>query len=49
MNWLSLEDTWDGLARASEVRWCGNVLKGDDNDVSRKALDSEVMGRRGRR
>ena len=36
---LGLKDTLDGLARASEVRWYGHVL--------RRALDFKVARRRG--
>ena len=40
MSLLGLKDTLAGLARTSEVRWYGHVL--------RSALDFEVAGRRGR-
>ena len=45
---LGLKDTLDGLARASGVRWYGHVLRRDNGDVLRRALDYEVAGRRGR-
>ena len=48
MNLLVLKKILDGLARASGVRWYGHVLK-RDSDVLRRALDFEVVGRRGRR
>ena len=48
MSLLGLKDTFDGLARASGVRWCGNVLRRDNDDALRRALDFEVAGRRGR-
>ena len=38
----------DGLARASGVRWYGHVLRRDNGDVLRRALEFEVVGRRGR-
>ena len=40
MSLLGLKDTLDGLAGATGVRWYGRVL--------RRALDFEVVGRRGR-
>ena len=48
MSLLGLKDTLDGLARASGVQWYGHVLRRDDGDVLRRALDFEVAGRRGR-
>ena len=48
MSLLGLKDTLDELARASGVRWYGHVLKRDNGDVFRRALDFEVAGRRGR-
>ena len=52
---LGLKDTLDGLARVSGVRWYGhvlrrdngNVLRRDNGNVLRRALDFEVVGRRG--
>ena len=41
INVLGLEETADGLAKANEVRWCGQVLK-DDDSVLRMALGLEV-------
>ena len=48
MSLLSLKDTLDGLARVSGIRWYGNVLRRDNSDVLKRALDFEVVGRRGR-
>ena len=56
MSLLVLKDTLDGLARASEMRWYGHVLRRDNGDVLRKdngdvlrgALAFEVAGKRGR-
>ena len=48
MSLLGLKNTLDGLARASGMRWYGNVLKRDNGDVLRRALKFEVAGRRGR-
>ena len=31
------------------MQWLGHVLKTDNGDISRRALDFEVVGRRGRR
>ena len=38
----------DGVARASGVRWYGHVLKRDNDDILRRALDFEVAKTRGR-
>ena len=48
MSMLGLKDTLDGPARASGVQWYGHVLKRDNGNVLRRALDFEVAGRRGR-
>ena len=48
MSLLGLTNTLDGLARASGVQWYGHVLRRDNGDVLRKALDFEVAERRGR-
>ena len=45
---LKLKDTLDGVARASGVRWYGHVLRRDNDDVLRRALDFEVAKTRGR-
>ena len=47
MSLLSLKDTLNGLARATEVRWFGHDLRRDNGDVLRRALDFEVAGKRG--
>ena len=47
MRLLDLKDTLDGLARASGVQWYGHVLKRDNGNVLRRALDFEVAGRKG--
>ena len=36
----------DELATANEVRWCGHVLRRDDDSVLRVALDLEVNDKR---
>ena len=38
MSLLGLKDTLDGLAKASEVRWYGHVLRRDNGDVLRKRI-----------
>ena len=43
-----LKDTLHRLARAGGVQWYGHVLRRNNGDVLRKALDFEVAGRRGR-
>ena len=43
---LGLKNTLDGLARATGVRWYGHVLRRDNDNVLRRALDFEVAGRR---
>ena len=48
MSLLGVKNTLNGLARASGVRWYGHVLRMDNGDVLRRALDFEVVGRRGR-
>ena len=47
MSLLGLRDTSDGLAKASGVRWYEPVLRRDNGDVLRRALDFEVARRRG--
>ena len=49
-----LKDLWgfkkalNRVAKANEVRWCGQVFKRENSDVLRRALDFEVVGRRER-
>ena len=45
---LGLKETVDGLATANGIRWCGHVLRKDDDSVLRVALDLEVSGKRKR-
>ena len=47
MSLLGLKDSLDGLASPSRVQWYGHVLRRNDGDVLRRALDFEVAGRRG--
>ena len=48
MSLIGLKNTLDELAKASEVRWYGHVLRRDNGDVLRRAFDFEMAGRRGR-
>ena len=47
MSLLGLKDTSNGLARATGERWYGHVLRRDNDDVLRRALDFEVAERSG--
>ena len=47
MSLQGLKDTLDGLAKTSGVRWYGHVLRRDSRDVLRRALNFEVVRRRG--
>ena len=46
MDMLGLKETIDRLATANGVRWYGYVLRRDDDNVLRVALDLEVCGNR---
>ena len=46
MSLLSLKNTLDGLSRASGVQWYGHVLRRDNGDVLRKALNFKVVEKR---
>ena len=48
MDFLGLEETVDEPAKANGVRWYEYALTRDNDDVLRRALDFEVIGRRGR-
>ena len=48
MDMLGLKETIDRLATANGVRRCGHVLRKDDDNVLRVALDLEVSGKRKR-
>ena len=43
---LGLNETIDQLAMANSVRWYGHVLRREDGDVLRRALDFEVEDQR---
>ena len=42
-----IKDTLDGLARESGVRWYGHVLRRDNGDVLRRALDFDLKWQEG--
>jgi len=48
MDMLGLNETLDKMAIASRVRWFGHVLRRDESDVLREALQFKMDGRRGR-
>ena len=41
-----LSETIDLFAMANSVRWYGHVLRRDDGNVLRRALDFEIEGQR---
>ena len=43
-----MEETLDKLAKANGMRWYGQVLRRDSDEVLRRALDFEVVRRRKR-
>ena len=47
MSLLGLQDTLNGLARASGVQWYRHVMRRNNGDVLSRALDFEVVGKRG--
>ena len=48
MEMLGLKETLDRMAKANGARWCGHVVKRDDNDILKKAMMLEVNGQRKR-
>ena len=50
MEMLGLKKTLDRMAKANEVRWYGNMIRRDDDNIMKKAMIMEVNGkqRRGR-
>ena len=46
MELLGLEETLDRLAKANGMRWYGHVLRRDSDDVLKRTLGFEVVGRR---
>ena len=45
---ITAEETAEGLARANGVWWLGHILRRDEDNVLRKALDLIVEGQRGK-
>ena len=45
---LGLKEIMDRLATANGVRWCGHVLRRDDDSALRVGLNLEVSGKRKR-
>ena len=48
MEMLGLVESLEMIAKANAVRWYGHVLRREDGNILRKALDLEVMGKRRR-
>ena len=48
MDLLGLKETIEGLARANGVRWYGHVLRREEGNALRRALDFNMDGRRKR-
>ena len=48
MDMLGIKESLDGIAKASSMRWCGHVLRKEEENVIVKALNFEVSGSRGR-
>ena len=48
MEMLGLKETVVQMAKANGIRWYGHVLRRDDGQVLRKALEFEVKGKRKR-
>ena len=38
MEMLGLKETLDGMAKANGVRWYGHVIRGEDNNILKKAM-----------
>ena len=48
MEMLSMKETLDRMAKASEVRWYGHVIRRDDDNMLKKAMMKDVSGKRKR-
>ena len=46
MEMLVLKETLDRMAKANGVRWCGHVVRRDDDNILKKAMMLEVNGKR---
>ena len=49
MDMLGIKESLHGMAKASNMRWYGHVLRKEDVNVIVKALKFEGSGNRGRR
>ena len=45
---LGLKETWDRMVKTNGVRWYGHVIRGDDDNILKKAMMMEVNGKRKR-
>ena len=48
MEMLGLKEALDRMAKANVVRWCGHVIRRNDNNALKKAMMLEVNGKRKR-
>ena len=48
MEMLGLKKTLDRMAKANGVRWCGHVIRREDDNMLKKAMMMEVNGQRKR-
>ena len=46
MEMLGLKKTLDRMAKANRVRWYGDVIRRDDDNILKKAMMLEVSGQR---
>ena len=44
MEMLALKETLDKMAKANGVRWCGHVIRRDDDNILKKAMMMKVNG-----
>ena len=48
MEMLGLKKTLDRMAKSNGVRWYGHVIRGEDDNILKKAMMMEVNGQRKR-
>ena len=48
MEMLGLKETLDSMAKANGVRWYGQVMRREDDNILKKAMVMEVNGKRKR-
>ena len=48
MEMLGLKETLGRMAKANGARWCGHVIRRDDDNILKKAMMMEVNGKRKR-